>query len=130
MHMGESLVYSEADLIPFQQRVEELGAIICDDGMEEKFPQGLQILLERKLDRCSGFFNFDGCRRTWLTGISATAKLLDRLRESLSELSDELVPIHQTLVHMRRQLVALAAKPKPPKADLKPIQEELRRIDA
>ncbi|KAF8325828.1 uncharacterized protein EI90DRAFT_2021268 [Cantharellus anzutake] len=110
MHMSESLVYSETDLIPFQRRVEELSAIIHKDGIEEKHPEGIQILLERKLDRCT--------------------KLLNTLHESLSDLSPELVPIHQTLVRIRRQLVALAAKPKPPKADLKPLQEELRRIDA
>ncbi len=61
MHMSESLVYSETDLIPFQQRLEELGAIIHDDGMKEKHPQGLQILLERKLNTCSGSSDLDGC---------------------------------------------------------------------
>jgi len=59
-----------------------------------------------------------------------TAKLLHELGESLSELSDELADVHATLVHIWRQLAALVAKPKPPKADLRLLQEELRRIDA
>ena len=42
----------------------------------------------------------------------------------------ELLPIHTRLVQLRRQLVALAAKQDPSKAELKPIQEELRKIDA
>jgi len=42
----------------------------------------------------------------------------------------ELVPIHQKLVTIRRQLVALGAKEGPQKAELKPLQEELRRIDS
>lgn len=45
-------------------------------------------------------------------------------------LSPELAPIHQKLVHIRRQLVALAAKEGSHKAELKPLQEELRKIDS
>lgn len=52
------------------------------------------------------------------------------MRESLSELSVELVPIHERLVTLRRQLVALAAKDSYAKTELKPIQEELRKIDS
>ena len=52
------------------------------------------------------------------------------MRESLSELSVELVPIHERLVSIRRQLVALAAKDNFSKAEIKPLQEELRKIDA
>ena len=51
------------------------------------------------------------------------------MKESLSEIDIELVPIHQKLVHLRRQLVALGSKPVPPKAELKVLQEELRKID-
>ena len=58
MDMSESLVYGETNLIPFQQRLEELSAIILDDGMKETHPQGLQILLERKLNRCSRSSDF------------------------------------------------------------------------
>ena len=52
------------------------------------------------------------------------------MQESLSVLSPELVPVHQKLVTIRRQLVALAAKEGSHKAELKPLQEELRRIDS
>lgn len=56
--------------------------------------------------------------------------LLRTLQESLAVLSPELVPIHERLVVIRRQLVALAAKGHNYKSELKPIQEELRKIDA
>ena len=45
-------------------------------------------------------------------------------------LSVELIPIHARLVTIRRQLVTLAAKEGSHKAELKPLQEELRKIDS
>lgn len=56
--------------------------------------------------------------------------LVKSLEESLSVLSIELTPIHERLVTIRRQLVALAAKEGSHKAELKPLQEELRKIDS
>ena len=57
-------------------------------------------------------------------------RLLKTLLKSLSVLSVELVPIHQRLVHIRRQLSALAAQLKHEKKELKPLVEELRKIDS
>ena len=56
--------------------------------------------------------------------------IVKQLQESLAVLSPELVPVHQKLVTIRRQLVTLAAKEGSQKAELKPLQEELRRIDS
>lgn len=56
--------------------------------------------------------------------------IVGQLEDSLSILSVELAPIHQRLVTIRRQLVSLAAKEGPHKAELKPLQEELRKIDS
>jgi hypothetical protein len=52
------------------------------------------------------------------------------LQDSLSVFSVELIPIHERLVTLRRQLVALAAKEGSHKAELKPLIEELRKIDS
>jgi NTP pyrophosphatase (non-canonical NTP hydrolase) len=52
------------------------------------------------------------------------------MQESLAVLSPELLPVHQKLVTIRRQLVSLAAKEGSQKSELKPLQEELRRIDS
>lgn len=52
------------------------------------------------------------------------------LQDSLSEISVELIPIHDRLITVRRQLVTLAAKEGSHKAELKPLAEELRKIDS
>ena len=55
--------------------------------------------------------------------------ILRSLQDSLAVISEELTPIYEKLVTSRRQLVALAAE-ESHKAELKPIQEELRKIDS
>ncbi|PPQ91468.1 hypothetical protein CVT25_013725 [Psilocybe cyanescens] len=109
-HMNESAVYNEADLKPFQRRLADLRQIVQQDGENPKNPKPLTKLLERQLNECDA--------------------IVKQLQESLSVLSPELVPVHQKLVTIRRQLVALAAKEGSQKAELKPIIEELRRIDS
>lgn len=52
------------------------------------------------------------------------------MQDSLSEISVELIPVHERLVTVRRQLAALAAKEGNHKAGLKPLAEELRKIDS
>ncbi|KAI0819680.1 hypothetical protein BC628DRAFT_1401579 [Trametes gibbosa] len=171
IHMDESGIYNESDLNPFHRRLSELRNILQHDMESGKHPPAMTKLLERQLNECDN--------------------LLLKLQDSLSVLSPELIPIHERLVNIRRQLVALAAKetawevaaanayaekgedmkgktlafshqneesesktptrestPKPEaprdkearegkdgkalrvKAELKPIQEELRRIDS
>jgi hypothetical protein len=56
--------------------------------------------------------------------------VLSRLQGNLSVLSVELLPVHGRLVTIRRKLVALAAKGGSTKAEIKPLQEELRNIDS
>ncbi|KAG7093937.1 hypothetical protein E1B28_007571 [Marasmius oreades] len=109
-HMNESALYNESDLAPFQKRIKELRQILQRDTAEGKHPQALIKLLERQVNKCDD-----------------TVKSLE---ESLSVLSVELIPIHEKLVTIRRKLVALAAKQGSHKAELKPLQEELRKIDS
>ncbi|KAF8141735.1 hypothetical protein EV363DRAFT_1413059 [Boletus edulis] len=52
------------------------------------------------------------------------------LQDSLSEISVELIPTHDRLITLRRQLVTLAAKEGSHKTELKPLAEELRKIDS
>ncbi|KAF8637645.1 hypothetical protein AX17_002713 [Amanita inopinata Kibby_2008] len=109
-HMNESAVYNESDLAPFARRLVELRQIVQHDSESGKHPRALIKLLERQLNECEA--------------------IVKQLQDSLSVLSPELVPTHQRLVSLRRQLVALAAKEGSHKAELKPIQEELRKIDS
>ncbi|KAH9852129.1 hypothetical protein C2E23DRAFT_886000 [Lenzites betulinus] len=150
IHMDESGIYNESDLNPFHRRLTELRNILQHDMESGKHPPAMTKLLERQLNECDN--------------------LLLKLQDSLSVLSPELIPIHERLVNIRRQLVALAAKETAwevaaanayaekgedmkakssapshesedseegkdgkalrVKAELKPIQEELRRIDS
>lgn len=122
--MNESALYNESDLAPFHRRLNELRQIVQQDS---KQPKALTKLLERQLHEC-------GMSSIVILSFSPFSFHLDaivnQLQESLSVLSPELLPVHQKLVTIRRQLVALAAKEGSQKAELKPLQEELRRIDS
>ncbi|KAI0080140.1 hypothetical protein K474DRAFT_1638137 [Panus rudis PR-1116 ss-1] len=103
-HMNESGVYNESDLAPFHRRLNELRQIVQADAESGKHPKAMTTLLERQLNECD--------------------KILRSLQDSLSVLSPELIPIHERLVNIRRQLVALAAKETASRAALKQLEEE------
>ncbi|KAJ9479087.1 Cu(2+) suppressing and bleomycin sensitive protein 1 [Pseudozyma hubeiensis] len=109
-HLQESGIYTEADLQPFGSRLSELREIIRKDGEGSRHPTQLTKLMTRKLEACE--------------------KMVRKLEGTLKVLSVELVPIHQRIISIRRQLAAAAAKPKPARAEIKQLQEELRKIDA
>ncbi|KAF8845250.1 hypothetical protein BDN67DRAFT_993906 [Paxillus ammoniavirescens] len=109
-HMEESSVYNESDLAPFHRRLGDLRSIVQHDAESGKHPEAMTKLLERQLNECDA--------------------IVHSLQDSLSEISVELIPIHERLVTIRRQLVALAAKEGSHKAELKPLAEELRKIDS
>jgi DNA-binding FrmR family transcriptional regulator len=109
-HMEESGVYNESDLAPFQRRLGELRHIVQQDAEKSKHPEAMTKLLERQFNECD--------------------VIMRSLQDSLSVLSVELVPIHERLVTIRRQLVALAAKEGSHRAEIKSLAEELRKIDS
>ncbi|KAG1876706.1 hypothetical protein DFJ58DRAFT_755980 [Suillus subalutaceus] len=109
-HMEESGVYNESDLAPFQRRLSELRHIVQQDAESSKHPEAMTKLLERQFNECD--------------------VIMRSLQDSLSVLSVELVPIHERLVTIRRQLVALAAKEGSHKTEIKSLAEELRKIDS
>jgi chromosome segregation ATPase len=123
--MDESAVFNESDLAPFHRRLAELRQIVQQDAAAGKHPDALTKLLERQLNECGQFsllldHDYNSCLDA----------LVKNLQESLAVLSAELIPIHERLVTLRRQLVALAAKGESQKSALKPLQEELRKIDS
>ncbi|KAN0061769.1 hypothetical protein ACQY0O_005762 [Thecaphora frezii] len=109
-HLSESGIYTEADLQPFAARVAEMRDIIRKDSENGRHPPQLTKLMMRKLEGCE--------------------KVLKKLEGTLKVLSVELVPYHQKIVSIRRQLAAAAAKPKPARAEIKALQEELRKLDS
>ena len=56
--MNESAVYNEADLAPFQKRLDELRDIVHGDKASGKHPEGMTKLLERQLKDCCEFTTF------------------------------------------------------------------------
>ena len=123
-HMNESALYNETDLVPFHSRLNELRQIVQKDS---KQPKALTKLLERQLQECGMSLILISPSTSFSFHVDA---IVNQLQESLSVLSPELLPVHQKLVTIRRQLVALAAKEGSQKSELKPLQEELRRIDS
>jgi len=109
-HMDESAVYNESDVAPFHIRLTELRQILQQDSKNGKHPEALTKLLDRQLHECE--------------------VIVQSLQDNLATISVELLPIHERLVTLRRQLVALAAKEGLHKVELKPLQEELRKIDS
>ena len=51
-HMNESAVYNEADLVPFQKRLDELREIVRSDKESGKHPPAMTKLLDRQLKEC------------------------------------------------------------------------------
>ncbi|RSH84709.1 uncharacterized protein EHS24_006233 [Apiotrichum porosum] len=109
-HMDESGIYTEEYLLVFRERLNELREIIKNDHEEGRHPEAMLKYMSKKLD--------------------GTEAILDSLMESLSVLNAELVPLHNRLVLLRKQLMALATDTKPSKAEFKRIVEELRNIDS
>lgn len=148
--MNESAVYNESDLAPFHRRLNELRQIVQRNTGDGKEPDALTKLLVRQLNECGKppttiFFRLNSAMTltvfpislTWFLTLfilelprNPTDAMVRSLQDSLAVLSVELTPIHEKLVTVRRQLVALAAKEGSHKAELKPLQEELRKIDS
>jgi hypothetical protein len=126
--MDESSVYNESDLAPFRRRLNDLRTIIKSDSESGKHSVAMTKLLERQL--CdSGMFPISS-RSPLLASHRGLESVLKRMQDNLSVLSVELLPLHERLVTIRRKLVGLAAKGGLVKAELKPLQEELRKIDS
>ena len=129
--MDESSVYNEGDLAPFRRRLNDLRSIIKSDSENGKHPEAMTKLLERQLWD-SGVFPISNRPRI-LASHHALESVLNRMQDNLSVLSVELLPLHERLVGIRRKLVGLAAKglvKADLKAELKPLQDELRKIDS
>jgi hypothetical protein len=128
LHMDESSVYNEGDLAPFRRRLSDLRTIIKSDSESGKHPEAMTKLLERQLYD-SGMLPIPG-HSPLLVSHHVLESVLNRMQDNLSVLCDELLPLHERLVTIRRKLVGLAAKGGSVKAELKPLQEELRKIDS
>lgn len=122
-------MYTEKDLQPFRTRLQELGQVIATETENEQLHPAMEKLLTRKLEDCGSWTPPSSSWERMKADSVVLERVLNELFRSLSVLSVELVPIHQRLVQIRRQLSSFAALEKPPKAEVKAIVEELRKID-
>ncbi|KAK7206238.1 hypothetical protein BZA70DRAFT_128058 [Myxozyma melibiosi] len=106
-HLHESRVYSENDLKPIQDRLNEIKGIIERDDPTES--SEIIQLIRAKASVCE--------------------HSLRELFDSLAVVSPELAPILQKLVSIRRQIVSVGSMPKLHMSELKKLQEELRNIE-
>ncbi|KAK9464637.1 hypothetical protein V1512DRAFT_212744 [Lipomyces arxii] len=107
-HLKESRIYSNADLTPIEERLEEIKGIVDRDAVSES--SELIQLIRAKIDVCE--------------------HELAELKESLSVISPDLLPTLQRLVSIRRQILSIGSKPKFSISELKVLQEELRHIES
>ena len=124
--MNETGAYTEAFLEPFRERLENLKQIIKQDSADGKHPEPIVRLMMKKLEAVGTFIRVKRCFRVLLI----PERQLNDLFASLSVISIELVPIHQRLVAIRKQLAQMSAEDKPNKQEYKAILEELRKIDS
>ncbi|CAG8559406.1 17518_t:CDS:2, partial [Gigaspora rosea] len=108
-HLNESGVYTQDEISAYQNRLSEFRKIIHVER-DEVIPEPQMKLLRRKLVSCE--------------------MVLNQLLESVSNISEELVPIHQSLVEIKRNLGAIGTKSEFEISDIIPYQIKLRAIDS
>ncbi|KAK9325549.1 hypothetical protein V1517DRAFT_314450 [Lipomyces orientalis] len=106
-HLKESRVYSNNDLAPIDERLNEIKGIVERDADSES-PDIIQLIRAK---------------------ISVCETELKELQDSLAVVSHELLPTLQKLVSIRRQIVSIGSQPKFSISELKALQEELRNIE-
>ncbi|CAG8689894.1 22628_t:CDS:2, partial [Dentiscutata erythropus] len=108
-HLNESGVYTQAEVSAYQNRLSEIRKIIYAE-QNEGIPEPQMKLLKHKLVSCE--------------------MVLNQLLESESNMGEELVPIRQSLVEIKRNLGAIGAKGEAKISDIIPYQNKLRAIDS
>jgi chromosome segregation ATPase len=109
-HISDSAAFTLADIDPVRSRLADMRAIVQKDKLAGETPESIMQLITNKLDMCDAAFQ----------------ELTDRL----SALPPELSSIQQKLVSIKRQMAALASRKTFNPAELSPLIDELRAIDA
>jgi chromosome segregation ATPase len=113
-------------LEPFSERLASLKEIMKQDSADGKHPEPIVRLMSRKLE---GVGKLTEARPEDKAGTDTPERQFTDLQASLSVLSVELVPIHQKIVALRKQLSMMSAEPKFNKTEFRAILEELRKVD-
>lgn len=108
-HLDESSTYTEQDVQPIRERVEEISKLVQREDSQEE-PQEIINLLTHKLKVCK--------------------ESLVSVEKSLEDIEPGLQPIMQRLVHIRREIMAICSRPKFKPQTLKPLEQEVAKIES
>jgi Protein of unknown function (DUF2408) len=106
-HIKDSTTYTENDVAPIKERLNEIASIVDRDTGDEA-PEIIHIM-KQKLERCQ--------------------VLLEKVQENIDNISPELTPILQKLVYIRREIMSIGSKPHHSPSNFKVLLEELRKIE-
>jgi len=124
LHMSETGAYTQEMLEPFSERLANLKEIMKRDSADGKHPEPIVRLMSKKLEGVGM-----SSHSPILSYTDKQERQYNDLQASLSVLSVELVPLHQKIVALRKELSVMSAEPKINKAEFRNILEELRKID-
>ncbi|KAK8071064.1 hypothetical protein PG997_011267 [Apiospora hydei] len=108
-HLDEANLFSAKDLASIEHTLERLSAIVNNTKTKEPAPF-LETLLSSRIDRC---------RET-----------LDALKLRLKEYHDTIIPTHERLVSILRQMAAINTKPKFKPEDINKLRAQLKDIES
>ncbi|KAK8073675.1 hypothetical protein PG994_004574 [Apiospora phragmitis] len=108
-HLDEANLFSAKDLASIEHTLERLSKIVNDTKTKEPAPF-LEALLSSRIDRC---------RET-----------LDVLKQRLKEYDEAIIPTHERLVSILRQMAAINTKPKFKPEDINKLRTQLKEIES
>lgn len=109
-HLHLSSTYTEADVQPVRERLNTIGSIVDRAENDENESPEILELMRQKLSLCYA--------------------QLQSVEDNVKQVPPELAATLQRLVYIKREIMSIGSRPKYSQAALKPLQEELRKIDA
>ncbi|KAK6856770.1 hypothetical protein PG995_006957 [Apiospora arundinis] len=106
-HLDEANLFSAKDLASIEHTLERLSTIVNNTKTKEPAPF-LEALLASRIDRC---------RET-----------LDTLKQRLKEYDEAIIPAHERMVSILRQMAAINTKPRFKPEDINKLRAQLKDI--
>ncbi|KAG1141581.1 hypothetical protein G6F37_008378 [Rhizopus arrhizus] len=107
--LNEAGVYEEEYLHPYKTKLDEIEKILVQDTKNDIVPEYAIQVLRYKFIQCG--------------------KIYENLLNTIREVDDELIPIRDRMLRIRRNLSSICCKKEYTPDDIKPLQDELHEID-
>ncbi|KAI8347607.1 hypothetical protein EDC96DRAFT_578154 [Choanephora cucurbitarum] len=108
--LNEAGVYEEEYLKPYKAKLDEIEKILSVDSKNKALPEHVMQVLQYKFMQCKNIY--------------------EKLLNTIHEVSPELVPIRDKMLHIRRHLASICTRGEYLPSDIKPLQEQIRAIDS